>query len=163
MAAAPVRRSVARMFVVAASLLSALPFAHADDAPPKRFQTLGTLKTHQGSPEQAGKFAALAYSSATGEYGWSTNRDSRAEAEREALARCKGADRRIVGWVGNGYLALAIGMDGYYGVGWRYGEGAKRADATDVALKELHKRSPTGELRLLVELGSDNDGPHESF
>src|SRR5262245_60450385 len=53
--------------------------------------------------DEADCFAAIAYSPATGKYGYSYNYSSRSAAMRRALTQCPQADAKIVGWVEGGY------------------------------------------------------------
>ena len=79
-------------------------------------------------------YAAIAYSPATGKYGYSWNCDTRGEAEQRALNACKADDARIVCWVNNGFCALALGDDkSRWGVGWSWGDGASTAVRIAVA------------------------------
>ena len=67
----------------------------------------------------AGPYCAIAYSKSTGRYGHGEGYDNRAAAEYRALAECGTRDARVVGWVKNGYLSLAVGRYvGTYGVGY---------------------------------------------
>ncbi len=63
-------------------------------------------------------FAAIAYSPATGSFGFWHGAGSRADAENGALDSCNGEDRRVVVWVENGWAALATNNDGGWGYGW---------------------------------------------
>jgi hypothetical protein len=85
-------------------------------------------------------YAAVAYSTSTGEFGYAYNYYSLAEAKREALSTCPADDAEIVGWVQGGFLVLAIGEDNSYGIGWEYGDGAstRAAAATARANCESH-------------------------
>ena len=66
-----------------------------------------------------GPYCAIAYSKSTGRYGHGEGYDSRAAAEYRALAECGTHDARVVGWVKNGYLSLALGrIVGTYGTGY---------------------------------------------
>jgi hypothetical protein len=61
-------------------------------------------------------YAAAAFSQSTGTAGYSYNCRSKAQAKRMALKNCDADDAEIVGWVKNGYCALAVGKDpGSYG------------------------------------------------
>jgi len=67
----------------------------------------------------SGPYCAIAYSKSTGRYGHGEGYDSRAAAEYRALAECGTHDARVVGWVRNGYLSLALGrLVGTYGTGY---------------------------------------------
>lgn len=78
---------------------------------------------------EAGTFCAIAVSPSTGRYGHARNYDSRAGAERAALAQCGVWDARIATWGYNGYLALAIGSRGAWGGGYGRTERLARASA----------------------------------
>jgi len=80
-------------------------------------------------------YAAIAYSPATGKYGYSYNFTTLADAQRRALAHCPAKDARVVVWSKEGYCALATGKDGSYG--WGYGTTAAQAQAH--ALAECNK------------------------
>jgi hypothetical protein len=66
----------------------------------------------------AGTYCAFAFSESTGRYGFADGFDSRRKAERYALGKCGTADASVVGWVNNGYLALAVGPGNSYGTGF---------------------------------------------
>jgi serine/threonine-protein kinase len=95
-------------------------------------------------------YVAIAFSPSTGAYGYAYNYWSRYSAEREALRRCPHADAKIVGWVQAGWLALAIGDDNAYGVGWEYGNGSTNNDAKRRALKECASRTTGAHLVLCI-------------
>jgi serine/threonine-protein kinase len=61
------------------------------------------------------RYAAIAYSKATGEHGWSSGYESREEAKEEALTTCDAPDAEIVGVSMNAWRALAVGDNGNYG------------------------------------------------
>lgn len=99
-------------------------------------------------------FAAIAYSPATGKYGYAYNHRSRSAAEKAALDQCGAEDARIVCWVNRGFCALALGDDKTcWGVGWQYGGGSSNDDAKKTALDECGKRT-TG-AHIAVCLSSD--------
>lgn len=96
-------------------------------------------------------YAAIAYSPSTGKFHYAYNLDSRAAAEKAALAGCTPSDARIVAWVNAGWCALALGDDHEcWGVGWSYGDGATIKEAVDYALEECRSRTTNVELKLLV-------------
>lgn len=98
--------------------------------------------------------AAIAYSPATGKFGYSYNLPSRRAAERMALQKCEADDARIVGWVSKGFLALALGSDkSCWGVGWSYGNGASNTAAKDYAMNDCKKR--TTDVHIVIALSSD--------
>lgn len=102
-------------------------------------------------------YAAVAFSSSTGSYGYAWNYGTRGEAEQAALARCTAGDARIVGWVQGGWLALAIGEKNIYGVGWEYGDGATNTVAEQRAIDECHARGDN--VRTLICLCSGEIDP----
>ena len=103
-------------------------------------------------------YAAIAYSPATGRYGYAYNHGSRRSAENAALRHCKADDARIVTWVHNGFCALAIGDDrSRWGTGWSYGDGATNTSAKRRALDECGRRT-TGP-RIVVCVCSTNVRP----
>lgn len=105
-------------------------------------------------------YAAVAYSPSTGKYGYAWNHYSRAAAERTALSRCTEKDATVVGWVNDGILAVAIGDDNAYGMGYQFGDGASTRDAVNRALRNLVDRT-TGskDPKVLIVLCSGNVTP----
>ncbi len=60
-------------------------------------------------------YAAIALSAKTGDVGYNVGvQFSREKAEHSALANCKGDDARVVGWVKNGWCAVAVGRNNRY-------------------------------------------------
>jgi hypothetical protein len=105
-------------------------------------------------------YAAIAYSPATGNYGYGYNYVSRGSAEAAAIRNCKANDARIVTWVNNGWCALALGDDKTaWGVGWSYGNGATNTFAKRTAENECGKR--TTNPRLIVCVCSTNVAPEK--
>jgi hypothetical protein len=99
-------------------------------------------------------FAAIAYSPATGKYGYGYNYRNRSAAEKAALDNCGTEDARIACWVNRGFCALALGDDKTcWGVGWQYGGGSSNNDAKKSALENCGKRT-TG-AHIAVCLSSD--------
>src|ERR1017187_5206665 len=99
-------------------------------------------------------FAAIAYSPATGKYGYGNNYRSRSAAEKAALDNCGAEDARIACWVSRGFCALALGDDKTcWGVGWQYGGGSSNNDAKKSALENCGKRT-TG-AHIAICLSSD--------
>lgn len=86
-------------------------------------------------------YAAVAYSASTGKYGYAWNYGSRFAAERAALVRCPQSDARIVGWVKGGWLAVAVGENNAYGVGYAYGVGSTDGSAKRRAVAECLQRA----------------------
>jgi hypothetical protein len=78
----------------------------------------------------AADYAAIAYSQSTGAYGYSYAFATLAGAKAEALSHCDADDARIVAWVQNGYVSLALGDTvGAYGWGWASTAAEARARA----------------------------------
>ena len=99
-------------------------------------------------------FAAIAYSPATGKYGFAYDLRSRAAAEKAALENCKAEDARVVAWVNDGFCALALGADKTcWGAGWSYGPGSNNDKATEFAVEDCKKRTTGG--RAVLVLSSD--------
>ena len=80
----------------------------------------------------ADKFAAIAYSRATGVNNVAYNHQSRAAAEDAVLDICRrqAADCTAPVWVQNGCVALAVGAGNGFGPGW----GSTKAAAEQEAL-----------------------------
>ena len=102
-------------------------------------------------------YAAVAYSPATGKYGYAWNHRSRHLAERAALSKCPAADARVVGWVKGGWLVLAVGDNNAYGAGWEYGVGATNVDASKRARRQCLARA--NRVVTVVVLCSGNVAP----
>lgn len=99
-------------------------------------------------------YAAIAYSPATGKFGYSYNLRSRAAADKVALEKCAAEDARIVTWVSKGFVALALGTDkSCWGVGWSYGNGSSNTAAKENALNDCQKR--TSGAHVALALSSD--------
>ena len=45
----------------------------------------------------------------------------------------------MIGWVNDGFMAVAIGEDYAYGMGYRWGDGANTIDAVNTAKRNLAK------------------------
>lgn len=103
------------------------------------------------------RFAAVAFSPSTGEYGYGWDCPSRWTAETAALRNCPAADAKVVGWVKGGWLVLAIGHDNSYGVGWEFGNGAVNTDAARRAIARLKESGQTA--KTLVYLCSGDIDP----
>ena len=84
-----------------------------------------------------GRYAAIAYSTTTGDYGYAWDHSSLGSAKAAALNNCKAEDAEIVGWVCDGWLVLAIGEEYSYGVAWEYGDGATNTVAAARAKANL--------------------------
>ncbi|MBI1248022.1 DUF4189 domain-containing protein [bacterium] len=99
-------------------------------------------------------FAAIAYSPGTRRFCYESGYRSRQGAEQAALEGCPEDDARIVGWINNGFLVLALGEDDdCWGVGYVYGGGITNKMAERRALAECEKR--TTHCRIVVCLSSD--------
>jgi hypothetical protein len=64
------------------------------------------------------KYAAIAYSESTGQYGYTYGYDDQCAAENDAIANSGACDARVVVEVENGWAALALGPDGTWGAAW---------------------------------------------
>jgi hypothetical protein len=102
-------------------------------------------------------YAAIAYSTSTGECYYAWNYASRHDAESAALAGMNANDARIVGWVNQGWLVLIIGDDNSYGIGWQYGNGARLNVASQHAMNACLQH--TNKIRKVIRLGSGNRAP----
>jgi len=80
-------------------------------------------------------WGALAYSNATGRYGFAYDYSTRAEAIRQAVYKCGVRDCRGVVWFHNGCGAFARGRGG-----WGWGIGDTRAEAQARAVAECRQR-----------------------
>jgi hypothetical protein len=103
------------------------------------------------------RYAAVAYSTSTGEYGYAYDYGTLAGAKRAALTNCSADDAEIVGWVQGGFIVLAIGEDNSYGIGWEYGDGARLRDAAHTA--ETNCKSHGVRVVKLICLCSGNVAP----
>jgi len=65
--------------------------------------------------EQEHGYGAIAFSPATGRYGWSYGQPDQATAERAALEQCGAPDASVLARGYDATLALAIAEDGSYG------------------------------------------------
>src|ERR1035437_2587704 len=95
--------------------------------------------------------AAIAYSPATGHYGYAFNYRSRKAAEKAALEDCGADDARIVCWVKNGFCALALGDDKTcWGTGWRYGPSCSSDETRKTALEDCGNRTTGAHIALIM-------------
>lgn len=99
-------------------------------------------------PAAADGFGAIAYSPATGHWGWSQNYDTRFGAEWRALQDCRsavgwGQDCRLGVVVRNACAALAVGPGG-----WGAGQGPSPAQAASAALGACRQQSRSCTLQL---------------
>lgn len=95
----------------------------------------------------AQSFGAIAYSPATGQWGWARNFTTRAGAQNRALAECRSAARgrscQVAVWFRNACGSLAIGPNGW-GSGW----GNTRARAQAEARGACNRYSRNCAIRL---------------
>lgn len=78
------------------------------------------------------QYAAIAWSQSTGSYAAAYGYAGLTTAKNRAVERCKGDDAQVVGWVRNGWIALALGdKAGIYGQAW--GSTADIAQASALA------------------------------
>jgi hypothetical protein len=82
-------------------------------------------------------YGAIAYSSSTGNWGYSYDYGSRAQAENSALRRCGRDDCEIKVWFKNSCGAMAKASNG--ALGWSYAA-SSRAEAESLALSECEAR-----------------------
>jgi hypothetical protein len=102
-------------------------------------------------------FAAVAYSPSARTYHCAYGYEDRWAAEKAALAACKAKDVRAVGWVNNGFFALALGDDkSQWGIGYTYGDGASSREAEQIALKDCNKRTTHAYIAVCLS----SDGQH---
>ncbi|MGF1487601.1 MAG: DUF4189 domain-containing protein [Prochloraceae cyanobacterium] len=94
--------------------------------------TLGTA-----TKASAGTYGSIAYSPATGRYGYSWNYDNRALAQNAALRQCGVRDCRIVSWFSNACGSLAKSNYGW-GSSWN----ANRGRATSTAIGACRQYGP---------------------
>lgn len=94
----------------------------------------------------ASRFCAIAYSKTTYQWGYSWGKQSRRQAEQEAIRRSESKDAEILCWSkGEWYCALADGPKSYGG-----SEGVTAADAKAKALKIADDIAPGARIVLLV-------------
>jgi S1-C subfamily serine protease len=82
-------------------------------------------------PPPPSLYAAIAFDSRTGQYGWSWNATTLAAAENLALEKVAGRHARVVVWVRDGWCALARSRDG--AAGWAQGPTREYVVATALA------------------------------
>jgi len=112
---------------------------------------LGTLAATPAQSATPDRYAAIAYSPATGSIGYAAGHYSLAEAQAAALYQCNAFDAKVVVWVRNGHAALALGdSPGVYGWGWASTESEARA----LALIEAAKRTTNVYIAATVFTGS---------
>lgn len=99
------------------------------------------------APKADDRYAAVAYSTTTGEYWFAWGLPTRAEAEAVIVKRARDRDSLIVYAAKNCYLALAKSKDGK---GFGVGEGDTPGEAEKMALAACRKRSRTKPSILVV-------------
>ena len=101
-------------------------------------------------------YGAIAYSPATGRYGWSYKAAERATAERMAIDSCGAADAIILVWASDAHVALALGDGRVYGSAW----GADRARAEQLALQSCRGHGTNCQVAVLFDTrrGPKNPG-----
>jgi hypothetical protein len=82
----------------------------------------------------AEKYGAIAYSPATGKYGYSSDCATRAGAEKLALSNCIASDARIAIWVKDGWAALYRNSNGAWHSAW---SGNSRQEAESIAKSKV--------------------------
>ena len=98
-----------------------------------------TPNSPPGSGRSGGsrQYGAIAYSPATGNYGYSDNYPDETQAERRALSECSQADCVIGIWFWNQCGALATADNG----SWGADRGASQAQAQSLALARCRKEN----------------------
>jgi hypothetical protein len=79
---------------------------------------LAPIELSQARAADGSKYAAIAYSEQTGQYGYAFGYDCLDDAENDAVANSNAADACVVVYVENGWAALAEGDNGTYGDAW---------------------------------------------
>jgi hypothetical protein len=100
-----------------------------------------------GSAGPNDRFAAIAYSSKTGKWGWGSNYPTKAAAIARALKECGRRDAETF-WCRNAWGALALSdkKPGVYGWSWGATEAAARSDA----IRQCRKYSPDAHVVVCV-------------
>jgi len=113
-----------------------LPYSSSDDS---------------GDSDTSNRYAAIAYSTSTGKYGFAHGYSSRGCAEQAALGHCPVDDAQILVWARGNWCALAVGDDvGEYGWAWAgTAEGAKQR-----ALEECRERTTNCHIAVCVFSGN---------
>lgn len=96
-------------------------------------------------------YGAIAYEESTGEYHYSYNCGSRAEAERMALSKCTAKDAEVLCWTNDGIMVLARDANGKYHTGFSYGEGASSDEAKSYAFDTLDRQTARTILMLTTD------------
>jgi serine/threonine-protein kinase len=92
-------------------------------------------------------YAAIAYSTSTGRYGYSHDWTARINAERVARKNCEATDAKVLVVVGNGFCALAVGDDK---TAYGFGYAETDAEAKEIALRECRKRTANCRVAVCV-------------
>jgi tetratricopeptide (TPR) repeat protein len=96
-------------------------------------------------------FAAIAYSPSAQEYYYAFGHEDRWSAEKAALSVSKAKDTKIVAWVNNGFIALALGDEKeHWGYATTYGDGASADEAAKNAVGECNKRTTHAYIALVL-------------
>jgi len=83
-------------------------------------------------------YGAIAYSRITGRLGFSNKRDTRDEAEDEAIEACKSSDCEVIVWVDGSCGAIATAQDGR--VTWGLGNTAREAQINALQECQMPRR-----------------------
>ncbi len=87
----------------------------------------------------ANQYAAIAYSSSTGNAAYSYSWSDLGDAQKAAIEACGETDALIVTWSQNCWCALAVADDGSYG----YASGNTQEEAESTALANCSPDSPS--------------------
>lgn len=94
----------------------------------------------------AEKYGAIAYSPASGKYGYSNNSQTRAVAERVALSNCSSRDVRIAIWVKDGWAVVYRNSRGAWNSAWS-------SESLENAKAIARSKVPNGQLVCWVYSG----------
>ena len=86
------------------------------------------------------RYGAISYARDSAIFAVALDRTTRAEAEADALARCRLHDRNCATpvWVMNGCVAIALGKGHGYGSGWGSTRDAAEREAMGVCIAKAH-------------------------
>lgn len=118
--------------------------------------TVGIIFSAIGDSEAG--FGAIAYSKATGNYGYSHNYRSREEATWEAERRCGASDCRWMVWFRNSCGALAVSSSGATGYSF---DCSSQDQARRIAMQECQRRGP--DCRVLCSVCSGSRQHHRRY
>jgi hypothetical protein len=104
-----------------------------------------------------GRYAAIAFSPKTRNYGLAWNRPGRASAEKAALAACDADDAQVLTWVQFGWAALVIAEDGAYGFAEVHGPGATEGAAEQEATERVRTRTVAKVKTVVIVCSGDAD------